>query len=128
MSINVGAIDVSLKAAGIPIISVRDTDGTLQGVEVEFDLSATPSQKTTAASIVASFVDPSIVDATNLSDIQTRWKASALHGQSPQQIFTTLQGQIDGWSTLAQAKSDLRVWLPLLTAALAWTIFKDQQR
>ena len=30
-------------------------------------------------------------------------------------------GSIDGWSSLAQAKADLRDWLPLILAGLAWT-------
>lgn len=67
-------------------------------------------------------------DTQALMDVQDRWRNSPLHNKTPAQIYATMQAQVDGWTSLAQAKADLRVWLPLLFAALAWTVFRNQQR
>jgi hypothetical protein len=69
-----------------------------------------------------------IADAEALSDVQARWQSSALHNKTPAQIYTAMQSAIDGWTSLAQAKADLRVWLPALVAALGWTVMREQQR
>jgi hypothetical protein len=69
-----------------------------------------------------------IADAEALADVQTRWQASALHNKTPAQIYTAMQLAIDGWTSLAQAKADLRAWLPALVAALGWTVLREQQR
>lgn len=69
-----------------------------------------------------------LADVAALADVQTQWHAAALHNKTPQEIRTAMQNAIDGWTSLAQAKADLRAWLPMLTAGLAWTVFRDQQR
>jgi ABC-type sugar transport system substrate-binding protein len=38
-------IDTQLKAAGIPVVTVRDTDGTLAGLEIEYAPEATDEQR-----------------------------------------------------------------------------------
>ncbi len=70
-----------------------------------------------------------LADAANLADVRARWVSfAALHNKTPAQIYTLMQGAIDGWTSLAQAKADLRIWLPALVAALGWTVMREQQR
>lgn len=56
----------------------------------------------------------------NTSDVRARFLNSPLANRTPQEIYTLMQGQIDGWATLADAKTDLRDWLPLMAAAIAF--------
>lgn len=65
---------------------------------------------------------------TAQADIKARWVASAIKGRTPQQIYTAMQASIDGWTSLAQAKADLRNWLPLMAAAIAWEVLQDIQQ
>lgn len=60
----------------------------------------------------------------NVHDVQLRFAAHALKGKTPAEIYTLVQGRIDGWSNLAAAKSDLRDWLPLLAAGLACMVME----
>ena len=53
------------------------------------------------------------------ADVNARFLASQLARRTPAQIYTLMQGRIDGWTSLAQAKNDLREWLPLLAAEIA---------
>jgi hypothetical protein len=72
---------------------------------------------------------PGEADAASLADVQARWHdLAALHNKTPAGINTMMQGAIDGWTSLAQAKADFRVWLPALVAALGWTVLREQQR
>jgi hypothetical protein len=59
---------------------------------------------------------------THKGDVKTRLLNSALASKSPDEIYTLMQGQIDGWASLAEAKADLRVWLPLMAAAIVWLV------
>lgn len=58
----------------------------------------------------------------SLDDVRQRLTNSPLADKTPAEIYTIMQGQIDGWSSLANAKADLRVWLPLIVAALFWLV------
>ena len=64
--------------------------------------------------------------AAATSDIKARFLASALANKSPDEIYTLMQGQVDGWSSLAEAQSDLRAWLPLMAAAIAWLVLQER--
>lgn len=48
------------------------------------------------------------------------WEMSSLHGKSPAQIVTYLHSAMDGWATLADARADLKNWLPILAIAIAY--------
>lgn len=63
----------------------------------------------------------------NAGDARTRFKASALANRTPEQIQTALAAQINGWASLADAKRDLAVWLPLLASALAWLVVEEER-
>ncbi len=56
----------------------------------------------------------------------TAWRAGALRDKTPAQIFALVQGRVDGWTSLANAKADLREWLPLLAVGLAWLARVDE--
>jgi hypothetical protein len=56
----------------------------------------------------------------NVTDAQTRWDASAIHGKTPAQIYSAMQAEMDSWTTLANARASLRVWLPAMAAAIAY--------
>lgn len=61
-----------------------------------------------------------------VSDVNARFVLSALNGRTPAQIYTLMQNQIDGWGNLAQAKADLREWLPLMAALIAVKLQKRE--
>ncbi len=66
------------------------------------------------------------VQAAFTGDVLDRLAAAALIDKSPTQIYTQMQTQIDGWTTLAEAQDDLREWLPLMAAAIVWLVAKDK--
>ena len=55
----------------------------------------------------------------NRNDAKARFLLSQLNDKTPQQISTQMQNKMDNWSSLADAKADLREWLPLFGALLA---------
>ena len=55
-------------------------------------------------------------------DARARFLLSQLANKTPEQIYTQMQGRMDNWSSLANAKSDLREWLPLIAAVIAWKV------
>ena len=55
-------------------------------------------------------------------DAQARFLLSQLANKTPEEIFTQMQNKMDSWSNLSQAKADLREWLPLLAAVIAWKV------
>lgn len=117
-------------------VFVRLENGGPDTIGVVLTDDATTSQIETAESSCANHdgTQPSLAqqkttsDAVSEGNIRNQWQSSALHNKTPQQIFTTMQNQIDGWTSLTQAKADLRVLLPLLFAAIGWTVFREQQR
>ena len=53
-------------------------------------------------------------------DARARFLLSQLADKTPEEIYTFMQNVIDGWSNLGQAKVDLKEWLPLMAAVIAW--------
>lgn len=53
---------------------------------------------------------------------KARFLLSQLANKTPEEIYTQMQNKIDSWSNLSQAKTDLREWLPLLAAVIAWKV------
>jgi len=62
----------------------------------------------------------------SLRDALDRWALGALKDKTPAQIYSLVQGRIDGWASLADARTDLREWLPLLAVGLVWLAVQDQ--
>ena len=55
-------------------------------------------------------------------DARARFLLSQLADKTPEEIYVLMQNRMDGWQNLAQAKTDLREWLPLLAAVIAWKV------
>jgi hypothetical protein len=137
--INITKLDRDIRTAGYDIEGVSPVTGTERAsswnafmygsevVQVHFKTPPDQAAMTAVANLVAAH-DPTDTDAVALSDVHEHWQSSPLHNKTPQQIFTAMQNQIDGWTSLAQAKADLRVWLPQIVASLAWSVFKEQHR
>mgnify|MGYP001127554430 CR=1 FL=1 len=49
---------------------------------------------------------------------------AALKDKTPTEIFTVMQMRMDTWASLADARRDLREWLPLMAALIAWGMRK----
>jgi len=56
------------------------------------------------------------------ADVNARFLLSQLSNKTPQEIYILMQGRMDNWTTLANAKADLREWLPLMAAIIAWKV------
>ena len=55
-------------------------------------------------------------------DARARFLLSQLADKTPEEIYTLMQNRMDSWTTLADARGDLREWLPLLAAVIAWKV------
>ena len=58
-------------------------------------------------------------------DARARFLLSQLANKTPQEIYTQMQGEIDSWKTIANAKADLREWLPLMVAVIAKMVVEE---
>ena len=109
-----------LRAAGL-IIDGCDSTGRI-------DWKGTPTlPDISLANDIKTIHDPTDYGALNADDIRARWIALPMLKGTPTQIYTAMQSQIDSWASLADAKANLRVWLPLIIATLAWLIMRDIQ-
>ena len=62
------------------------------------------------------------VRAVNTADVHARFLLSQLANKTPQEIHTLMQARMDAWTSLGDARDDLREWLPLLAAIIAWKV------
>lgn len=113
LSPNVGAVSV---ARGHVVVQVRE--GVTQAV--------LQSLRDTILSHNADDLTPeqqAALDAEgHRAEVRARFATSVLKDKDPAAIYTALDNQIESWSTLADAKADLKSWLPLLAAAVAWLV------
>ena len=63
----------------------------------------------------------------NMADVNDRWNLAALKDKTPAEIYSLMQGRMDAWANLAAAKADLREWLPLMAAAIAWMVIEERK-
>jgi len=92
-------------------------------VEFQFNEDATLEEIQSIASIFGVNLPQVEIDSkTNQLDVETRFNLSQLANKTPQEIYTLMQSAMDSWSTLADARSDLRIWLPLMAAIIAWKV------
>ncbi len=126
--VNLEALDDGLRAAlGALVQGVSWRRGA---VVLHLHPNVTPAQVAQARGIAQAHDPAALTPAqqraqarlTNISDVQGRFAASLLHDKTPAQIFSALETQIDGWVSLADAKRDLKQWLPLLAAAVVWLL------
>lgn len=112
---NISLLYYELKQAGLPVEGVSE-DG-----RIDYSQELTAEEQSTAEAVVAAH-DPDGDLPKNINAKQARqaFLDSALANKSPQQIFTHMQGRMDNWSSLADARGDLRKWLPLMAAVIVW--------
>jgi len=117
--INTRKLILELQTAGLPVNECSG-DG-----RIGYTTTPTQEQLDLAAAIVAAH-DPTDFDALSAENTRLRWaQFAAFKGKNPAEIHTLVQRKIDSWASLADAKADLRQWLPLLIAAAAWSAIRD---
>jgi len=52
----------------------------------------------------------------------SRFNLSQIANKTPSEIYTIMQTAMDNWTSLADARADLREWLPLMAAIIAWKV------
>ena len=77
--------------------------------------------------VVINAHDPEALSAGEIKqsyrdDTRARFLLSQLANKTPEEIYTLMQNRMDSWTTLADARGDLREWLPLLAAVIAWKV------
>lgn len=120
-------ISANIPAEGASIGNENDK----QTWRIDFKPEATPQHISQAQVIVDNFdiAFYEAIEQTNNQSIQEakdKWKISSLKGKTPDEIYNLVQNRIDNWSSLTEAKNDLREWLPLMITALAWTVMKNE--
>ena len=96
-------------------------DGT-KNVEALATQYYTQIQNLITAHVPAARYFPQEIRDYEIDIARDKIRAAGLHTKTPIEIYTTMQSKIDSWTSLAQAKADLREWLPMLAVA---TIFFD---
>jgi hypothetical protein len=122
MEIRVDLLHYEFEQAGLPVSGVS-SDGRFQ-----WSRKLTAQEETLAESIVAAH-DPKglLPREANRKDAIARFKASAIADKTPAEIYTIVQSQIDGWTSLANAKADLRKWLPMAFALITQIIGNEEE-
>ena len=117
MIINVMLLHYELEQEGLPVIGVNENG------RIDYSRNLTAGEQSTADSIVAAH-DPEddLPRNKNAKAAKQAFVDSPLANKDPVEIYTLMQGEIDGWSSLADARGDLRKWLPLLAAVIAWKV------
>ena len=120
-------------AAVVPtFIGIRNMSGSV-GITLVFQNTASPFD-VDAAIAIAEAHNPNDLStdeqaaqtvAAHKADVKARYLVHALKNKTPTQIYTYIEGQIDGWTSLADAQTDLHAWLPLIGAAIAWAVMED---
>ena len=115
--INVELLHYELAQAGLPI------DGVASTGRIDYSRELTSGEQTTADGIVAAHdPDGDLPRNLNKKAVKQAFLDSPLANKTPQQIYTQMQGRMDNWTSLADARGDLREWLPLLAAVIAWKV------
>ena len=117
MEINIHLLHYELQQVGLPIVCVS-SDGHLDYAR---DLNG---QEQIVADAVVAAHDPEGDLPWNLNkkEAEARFLLSQLADKTPEEIYVLMQDRMDGWQNLSQAKSDLREWLPLMAAVIAWKV------
>jgi hypothetical protein len=94
-------------------------------LEGAVEIVAPPEHYTAIAAVIAAHVPQAVWNdedqaRVNADDVCAHWNLVALKDKTPAEIYALMQGQMDTWTTLADARRDLREWLPLMAAAIAW--------
>lgn len=77
------------------------------------------AEERVAAEAAAAEIEAKATEARGLWD-----NYAALKDKTPVKIFAIMQARMDAWTSLADARRDLREWLPLMAALIAWGVRK----
>ena len=115
--INIELLHFELNQAGLPVIGVASTG------RIDYSRELTAGEQTTADAVVAAH-DPEddLPRNKHAEAVRAQFLLSQLANKTPQEIYTQMQGRMDNWSSLADARDDLREWLPLIAAVIAWKV------
>ena len=115
--ININLLYYELEQAGLPVECVSE-DG-----RIDYTRALTAGEQITADAIVAAH-DPNgdLPRNLNKKEAEARFLLSQLADKTPEEIYTLMQDRMDSWTMLADARGDLREWLPLLAAVIAWKV------
>jgi hypothetical protein len=121
MELNIELLHYELKQAGLPIVGVS-SDG-----RIDYSRALTAAEQATADQVVADH-DPNkeLPWIENQKDVRARFLNSAIAKKTPQEIYAMMQNKIDSWTLLSQVKADLREWLPLTIAVIAWMLIGEE--
>jgi hypothetical protein len=109
---------------------IRFTNAS-SGVDAQLDVEALATQyQAQIQTLVDNHVPSSIyfpneLREENIKDVLQRLTINALNGLSPTEQYNLIQNRIDNWSSLADAKEDLREWIPLVISAIYWLVKND---
>ena len=117
MAINVQLLHYELNQAGLPV------EGVCEDGRIDYTRELTAPEQITADAVVAAH-DPEgdLPWLLNKKDAEARFLLSQLADKTPEEIYVLMQNVIDGWGNLGQAKEDLKEWLPLMAAVIAWKV------
>ena len=115
--IKIELLHYELEQAGLPV------EGVCEDGRIDYTRELTAGEQSTADAVVAAH-DPEgdLPWLLNKKDAEARFLLSQLANKTPEEIYTLMQDRMDGWQNLGQAKSDLREWLPLIAAVIAWKV------
>lgn len=116
------ALDEALRAA-LPAVYVGFRS-SWQGIFVMLNGDVTAGHRSTATQTVLEHDMESRTEeqdelaalADQTSGVIAQYLASPLSDRTPQALYNELQSEINGWASLADAKADLRQWLPMIAA------------
>lgn len=106
------------------------TDDITYYLDGHVEVRAPEQYRDAIAAVVAAHVPEAVwndEDRTrvHMTDARDRWNLAALKSKSPAKIYTLMQSRMDTWANLADARRDLREWLPLIAAAVAWCVMEE---
>lgn len=95
---------------------------------VRVDWEEIPSQEIIdSVNVIIDNHDPADLSQEEITvinqDTVLEWlRNSPLADMNPQEVYNAVQNQIDGWTSLADAKESFREWEPVLWAVVMWLV------
>jgi hypothetical protein len=112
----------------LKLVTKKEADLLLEAIISKKDnTEITPLEEATIFSIVGSHNHENpdsreaqiIQDNLNKDNALLKWSASQLSNKTPDEIFTLIENNIDSWSNLADAQTDLKKWLPVMATIIS---------
>ena len=136
MSVNPKKLQEEVSAAlGYPV-----TLGIIDGVIAKYvsggvEITLSEAEQVTVSNVMSTHDPAQLTEAqsngafisteTPVSEASALSDLSAFKGKTYAEIKATVQGEVDGWATLADAKVTMRKWLPIIIAAFIWSAFEQ---